>query len=138
MNILRRGINIGGMPAAPSMGSTVGWHMCLQRREATKKAGSTSKNHKDSPGKRLGLKKTGGQGVSAGNIIIRQRGRRYWEGDNVGCGRDYTLWALVPGTVRFEHVRRVDGRKKTVVHVDKSAIMFNDIFAFQEDNNKVT
>jgi len=104
--------------AAPNMGYTAGWHMAIQRREATKKAGGTVKNTSGSPGQRLGLKKWGFQEVVPGNIIVRQRGRRYWEGENVGVGKDYTLFALVEGRVRFESIRRMNGKKKTVVHVD--------------------
>jgi large subunit ribosomal protein L27 len=65
-----------------------------------KQAGKTSQ-HKGRPGKRLGLKKYGGQAVSAGQIIVRQRGTKYFPGDGVGIGRDHTLFALHPGTVAF-------------------------------------
>jgi large subunit ribosomal protein L27 len=71
-------------------------------RWATKKAGGTTKNGRDSPGKRLGVKKFGGAVVVPGNIIIRQRGTKYRPGDNVGMGRDHTLFALSAGNVHFQ------------------------------------
>ncbi len=69
---------------------------------AHKKAGGSTRNGRDSHSKRLGLKKSGGQWVDAGNIIVRQRGTRYHPGENVGCGRDHTLYAKVDGRVKFE------------------------------------
>jgi len=69
---------------------------------AHKKAGGSSKNGRDSESKRLGVKIFGGQNVIAGNIIIRQRGTRFHAGDNVGIGRDHTLFAKADGKVRFE------------------------------------
>ena len=69
---------------------------------AHKKAGGSSKNGRDSESKRLGVKVFGGQAVIAGNIIIRQRGTRYHAGDNVGIGRDHTLFAKADGKVKFE------------------------------------
>jgi len=68
---------------------------------AHKKAGGSTRNGRDSQSKRLGLKKSGGQRVRAGNIIVRQRGTRYRPGINVGCGRDHTLFALADGEVVF-------------------------------------
>jgi large subunit ribosomal protein L27 len=68
---------------------------------AHKKAGGSSRNGRDSPGQRLGVKKFGGEQVIPGNIIIRQRGTRWHPGHNVGMGRDHTLFALVEGQVRF-------------------------------------
>lgn len=68
---------------------------------AHKKAGGSTRNGRDSESKRLGLKKFGGQLVKAGNIIVRQRGTRFHAGDNVGCGRDHTLFATADGTVQF-------------------------------------
>lgn len=68
---------------------------------ATKKAGGSSKNGRDSEGRRLGVKKYGGEAVLAGNIIVRQRGTKVRGGENVGMGTDHTLFALKPGTVRF-------------------------------------
>ena len=69
---------------------------------AHKKAGGSSRNGRDSHSQRLGVKRFGGQDVKAGNILIRQRGTRFHAGENVGCGRDYTLFALVDGRVEFE------------------------------------
>jgi large subunit ribosomal protein L27 len=68
---------------------------------AHKKAGGSTRNGRDSNPKFLGVKLYGGQAVSAGNIIIRQRGTQFHPGENVGCGRDYTLFALTDGKVRF-------------------------------------
>jgi len=73
---------------------------------AHKKAGSSSKNGRDSAGKRLGVKRGDGQRVLAGTIIVRQRGSTFNPGDNVGMGRDYTLFATATGTVKFSHVTR--------------------------------
>ena len=69
---------------------------------AHKKAGGSSKNGRDSESKRLGVKIFGGQSVTAGNIIVRQRGTRYHAGTNVGVGRDHTLFAKADGEVKFE------------------------------------
>lgn len=69
---------------------------------AQKKAGGSSRNGRDSAGRRLGVKKFGGQSVVAGNIIVRQRGTKMHPGENVGIGRDHTLFALVDGHVRFQ------------------------------------
>lgn len=70
-------------------------------RTATKRSAGSTKNNRDSPGKRLGIKKFGEEKVKAGNIIVRQRGTRFYPGENVGMGRDYTLFALEPGFVQF-------------------------------------
>ncbi|MEG6507987.1 50S ribosomal protein L27 [Methyloligella sp. 2.7D] len=69
---------------------------------AHKKAGGSSRNGRDSEGKRLGLKKAGGQHVIPGNIIIRQRGTKWHPGDGVGMGKDYTIFAKVEGVVEFQ------------------------------------
>jgi large subunit ribosomal protein L27 len=69
---------------------------------AHKKAGGSTRNGRDSQSKRLGVKKYGGEQVLAGNIIIRQRGTKFHPGVNVGCGRDYTLFAKTDGRVLFE------------------------------------
>lgn len=69
---------------------------------AHKKAGGSTRNGRDSQSKRLGVKRFGGQVVKAGNIIVRQRGTRFHPGDNVGCGKDHTLFAKADGEVRFE------------------------------------
>jgi large subunit ribosomal protein L27 len=69
---------------------------------AHKKAGGSTKNGRDSVSKRLGVKRYGGQAVIAGNIIVRQRGTQYHAGDNMGIGRDHTLFALTDGKVQFD------------------------------------
>ena len=68
---------------------------------AHKKAGGSSRNGRDSQSKRLGLKRFGGQLINAGSIIVRQRGTQFHAGDNVGMGKDHTLFAKVTGTVQF-------------------------------------
>jgi large subunit ribosomal protein L27 len=68
---------------------------------AHKKAGGSSRNGRDSRGRRLGVKKFGGEIVIPGNILVRQRGTKFHAGDNVGIGRDHTLYALAGGAVRF-------------------------------------
>lgn len=75
---------------------------------AHKKAGGSSRNGRDTEGRRLGVKKFGGESVVAGNIIIRQRGTKMKPGRNVGLGKDHTIFALVDGTVNFQ--RRADDR----------------------------
>ncbi|MBW8783772.1 MAG: 50S ribosomal protein L27 [Novosphingobium sp.] len=84
---------------------------------AHKKAGGSSRNGRDSAGRRLGVKKFGGENVLGGNIIIRQRGTRVYPGANVGMGKDHTLFALAEGRVRF-HLGKL-GRK--YVSVDMAA-----------------
>ena len=69
---------------------------------AHKKAGGSSRNGRDSESKRLGVKRFGGQEVTAGSIIVRQRGTAFHPGVNIGCGRDHTLYAKVDGKVVFE------------------------------------
>jgi len=68
---------------------------------AHKKAGGSSRNGRDSAGRRLGVKKYGGEAVIPGNIILRQRGTKWWPGQNVGMGRDHTIFATVEGAVKF-------------------------------------
>ena len=68
---------------------------------ATKKAGGSSKNGRDSRGRRLGVKKFGGEVVLPGNIVVRQRGTKFYPGNNVGIGKDHTIFALVAGKVSF-------------------------------------
>ena len=80
---------------------------------AHKKAGGSSRNGRDTEGRRLGVKKFGGEHVLAGNIIIRQRGTKMRPGRNVGLGRDHTIFALVEGHVTFE--RRAEGRVQVSV-----------------------
>jgi len=81
---------------------------------AHKKAGGSSRNGRDSAGRRLGVKKFGGEIVIPGNIIIRQRGTKVYPGDNVGMGKDHTLFATAGGNVRFS--KSTGGR--SYVHVD--------------------
>ena len=81
---------------------------------AHKKAGGSSRNGRDTAGRRLGVKKYGGESVLAGNIIIRQRGTKFHPGHNVGIGKDHTLFALTEGTVKFEK----KGTRKTFVVVE--------------------
>ncbi len=83
---------------------------------AHKKAGGSSRNGRDSEGRRLGVKKYGGESVISGNIIIRQRGTKVHPGTNVGMGKDHTLFALKDGTVKFHKTR-----SRTTVHVDPAA-----------------
>jgi large subunit ribosomal protein L27 len=79
---------------------------------AHKKAGGSSRNGRDSQSKRLGVKRYGGQVISAGSIIVRQRGTRVHPGENVGIGKDHTLFAKIDGTVNF--AVKGPARKKTV------------------------
>jgi len=79
---------------------------------AHKKAGGSSRNGRDSAGKRLGVKKFGGEAVIPGNIIVRQRGTKWHPGRNVGLGRDYTIYAMIEGQVFF---KKAQG--KTTVNV---------------------
>ena len=73
---------------------------------AHKKAGGSSRNGRDTIGRRLGVKKFGGQEVLAGNIIVRQRGTKFHAGENVGVGRDHTLFAIAGGRVKFQEKAR--------------------------------
>jgi large subunit ribosomal protein L27 len=73
---------------------------------AHKKGGGSSRNGRDSHAQRLGIKKFGGENVIAGNILVRQRGTQFHPGVNVGMGKDYTLFALSDGVVRFRQVRK--------------------------------
>ena len=81
---------------------------------AHKKAGGSSKNGRDSNGQRRGVKRFSGQFVKAGNIIVRQLGTQIHPGNNVGCGKDYTLFAKIDGVVTFE--RKGRGGKKVSVY----------------------
>ncbi len=86
---------------------------------AHKKAGGSSRNGRDSAGRRLGVKKFGGEIVVGGNIIIRQRGTRVYPGVNVGIGKDHTLFALAEGRVRFHEGKL--GRKYVSVDMAQAA-----------------
>ena len=68
---------------------------------AHKKAGGSSRNGRDSAGRRLGVKKFGGEAVVPGNIVVRQRGTKWWPGQNVGMGRDHTIYVTAEGQVKF-------------------------------------
>jgi large subunit ribosomal protein L27 len=85
---------------------------------AHKKAGGSSRNGRESHAKRLGVKRYGGQFVLAGNIIVRQRGTEYHPGDNVGIGKDHTLFALIDGHVQF--LVKGAARRRTVVIVPEA------------------
>ena len=81
---------------------------------AHKKAGGSTRNGRDSNSQRLGVKRFGGEQVRAGTIIIRQRGTKMFPGRNVGMGRDFTLYALVDGTVEFDHKSKISKRANIV------------------------
>ncbi len=83
---------------------------------AHKKAGGSSRNGRDSAGRRLGVKKFGGEAVVPGNIIVRQRGTKVHPGDNVGIGKDHTIFALTEGRVKFRRTR-----DRTLVSVEPSS-----------------
>lgn len=89
------------------------------------KAGGSTKNGRDSQSKRLGLKRSGGQVVQPGDIIIRQRGSKFVAGSHVGIGKDHTLFALKAGSVEFKTVRKAaftgSSQRKSVVSVVSSA-----------------
>jgi large subunit ribosomal protein L27 len=86
---------------------------------AHKKAGGSSRNGRDSNGQRRGVKRFGGQTVSAGSILVRQLGTKVHPGDNVGVGKDYTLFAKTDGIVKFERMGR--NRKKVSVYPEAAA-----------------
>mgnify|MGYP000352616107 CR=1 FL=1 len=81
---------------------------------AHKKAGGSTRNGRDSNPQNLGVKRFGGQAVTAGTILVRQRGTTFHPGNNVGCGKDYTLFALIDGVVKFE--TKAKGRKQISVY----------------------
>ncbi len=84
---------------------------------AHKKGGGSSRNGRDSRAKRLGVKRFDGERVTAGSILVRQRGTKFKPGNNVGLGRDYTVFATIDGYVKFEIVR--DKRKQVSVYPEK-------------------
>ena len=84
---------------------------------AHKKGGGSSRNNRDSNGQRLGVKRYGGEFVTAGNIIVRQRGTRIFPGTNVGKGKDDTLFAKADGFVTFEWAKK--GKKQVSVYAEK-------------------
>lgn len=87
---------------------------------ASKKAGGSTKNGRDSQSKRLGVKRFGGQHVLPGTILIRQRGTKFHTGKNVGIGRDYTIYSLIEGVVTFERANK-ERLKVSVLPVAASA-----------------
>jgi len=89
---------------------------------AHKKAGSSSRNGRDSVGQRLGVKVGDGQLVPAGSILVRQRGMTFLAGTGAGLGRDYTVFATVTGQVRFEHQTRTKKRVRVVPVVTEAAV----------------
>jgi len=84
---------------------------------AHKKGGGSTANNRDSQAKRLGVKRFDGEAVRSGTIILRQRGSRIEPGTNVGCGRDYTLFATIDGYVKFEHASKK--KKRVSVYPEK-------------------
>ena len=89
---------------------------------AHKKAGGSSRNGRDSPGRRLGVKKFGGEIVVPGNIIVRQRGTKFHPGERVGMGRDHTLFAVADGYVKFEHAAKENNKKKVSVYPGEETV----------------
>ena len=102
---------------------------------AHKKAGGSSKNGRDSISKRLGIKKFGSERVKAGNIIVRQRGTKIHPGDNVGLGKDYTIFALIDGVVKFE---RKDKKRKKVIEQKKSKKRVTRKYKNQSKNGHIS
>ena len=86
---------------------------------AHKKAGGSTNNGRDSNSKRLGVKRYGGESVTSGSIIVRQRGTRIKPGTNVGLGKDYTIFAVIDGQVKFEWAAK--GRRKVSVYPTEAA-----------------
>ena len=84
---------------------------------AHKKAGGSSRNGRDSAGQRMGVKKYAGERVKAGNILIRQKGTKVHPGENVGLGKDYTIYSKIDGIVTFEQFSR--NRKRVSVYTDQ-------------------
>jgi large subunit ribosomal protein L27 len=86
---------------------------------ASKKAAGSTRNGRDSKGRRLGVKRFGGETVKAGTIIVRQRGTKFHVGNNVRLGRDFTIYSIITGQVKFERVDKL--RTKVSVYAAKSA-----------------
>ena len=84
---------------------------------AHKKGGGSSVNGRNSPGQRLGVKRFDGEEVLSGTIIVRQHGTKVHPGNNVGLGKDYTIFSLIDGKVKFEHYNKI--RKKVSVYAEK-------------------
>jgi large subunit ribosomal protein L27 len=85
---------------------------------AHKKGGGSSRNGRDSNAQRLGVKKFGGEYVIPGNIIVRQKGTKFHPGENVGMGKDYTIFSMVEGYVVFERMRGRNGQKQISVYTE--------------------
>merc|ERR1719272_1004392 len=102
-------------------GALVAPNIAQPTRNATKKAGGSTNNGRKTAGKRLGIKKHNGTAVIAGNIIVRQRGTNVHPGLNVGIGRDFTLFALSDGVVKFSRrVINFNGKERKFVHVEEA------------------
>jgi len=89
---------------------------------AHKKGGGSTSNGRDSNSKRLGVKKFGGEYVIPGNIIVRQRGTKFHPGENVGMGKDYTIFSVIEGVVTFERMRGRNGQKRISVYPVAEAV----------------
>ncbi|ORX79168.1 hypothetical protein K493DRAFT_335125 [Basidiobolus meristosporus CBS 931.73] len=109
----------------PGFGGIIGG---IQVRWATKRSGGSSKNGRDSAGRRLGVKKFGGEFVVPGNILVRQRGTKFHAGLNVGIGKDHTLFALQPGYVQFYVDPKRPDRKYMGITYDR-----NDKLPYNKD-----
>jgi large subunit ribosomal protein L27 len=108
MSLLTRGLS----PVQQQANAAV---KVISRNMATKKAGGSSNNGRDSAGRRLGVKLYPGQTAKAGSIIVRQRGQKFRAGDNVGMGKDHTIFSKVEGVVKM--TRFPTNKKRNVVHV---------------------
>ena len=90
------------------------------------KAGGSTRNGRDSNAKRLGVKRFGGQAVKAGSIIVRQKGNKFWPGQNVGQGTDFTLYALKDGTVKFTEKKLTKFNRRVykdkIVHIEEAVV----------------
>ena len=107
----------GPCSAAPAESLAAAFQL-QQTRWASKKQGGSTQNNKDSNPKYLGVKLYGGEHCIPGNIIVRQRGTKFHPGDNVGMGKDHTIFSLVEGNIQFVHDKR---RKRTYIHVQPLA-----------------
>ncbi|KAI7883119.1 hypothetical protein K492DRAFT_235616 [Lichtheimia hyalospora FSU 10163] len=117
MSLLNRSFTQLRTATRPSINS----NELMQVRWASKKSGGSTRNGRDSAGRRLGVKKFGGQEVIPGNIIVRQRGTKFHPGDNVGMGKDHTLFALEPGFVQFYKDPQQPKRRFVGVVYDRQA-----------------
>eukprot|EP00045_Choanoeca_perplexa_P019493 m.3001 g.3001 ORF g.3001 m.3001 type:complete len:134 (+) comp4318_c0_seq1:30-431(+) len=131
MSLLRQVASAAMQFASPAAGlqrqvlPTLGASL-MQQREASKKAGGSSRNGRKTAGRRLGLKRWEGQEVPAGNILVRQRGTKFHPGLNVGMGRDHTLYALTEGFVKFTRRKHPHGVRKFVNIVSVRGTMPSD------------